>query len=248
MLKILEILRFFQYFFLLKKKIPQISNFSKKRNICTRRDSKECMYQVSSNSLHKRGFYSTLNVKKWLLFRAFGRNTMHFHISILFRFLCNKRCSKVIFRVLDEKNQPINMYYDAKWPKSASWPRDFRWPWPQKRSPLATDDAQICHRPESCRFIGCLCVYSRHLRRKGIKWKCQTFCVWPDLWRHRWPRGQIFKLYLKDLVQAFPLPFEFSPRLLVSEIDGGPLRPPPPPPPAEGRGRTRPSRARVKAL
>ena len=34
------------------------------------------------------------------------------------------------------------------------------------------------------------------------------------------------------------------PRLLVSEIDRGPLRPPPPPP-AEGRGRTRPSRARV---
>ena len=28
---------------------------------------------------------------------------MHFHIFILFRFLCNKRCSKVIFRVLDEK-------------------------------------------------------------------------------------------------------------------------------------------------
>ena len=91
---------FFFYFF---KKYPQISKFSKNRNICTRRDSKECMYQVSSNSLHKCGFYSTLNVKKWLLFRAFGRNTMHFHIFILFRFLCNKRCSKVIFRVLDEK-------------------------------------------------------------------------------------------------------------------------------------------------
>ena len=24
------------------------------------------------------------------------------------------------------------------------------------------DDAQMCHRPESCRFIGCLCVYSRN--------------------------------------------------------------------------------------
>ena len=28
---------------------------------------------------------------------------MQFHIFILFRFLCNKRCFKVMFRVLDEK-------------------------------------------------------------------------------------------------------------------------------------------------
>ena len=47
------------------------------------------------------------------------------------------------------------------------------------------------------------------LRRKGIKWKCQTFCVWPDLWRHRWPRSQIFQLHLKDLVQDSPLPVDF---------------------------------------
>ena len=62
-LKILKILRFFQHFFLFFNKSPKISKFSKNRNICTRRDPKECMYQVSSNSLHKRGFYSTLNVK-----------------------------------------------------------------------------------------------------------------------------------------------------------------------------------------
>ena len=51
---------FFYYFF---QKIPQNFKIFKNRNICTRRDSKECMYQVSSNSRHKRGFYSTLNVK-----------------------------------------------------------------------------------------------------------------------------------------------------------------------------------------
>ena len=54
--------------------------------------------EVSSNSLQKRCFYSILNVK----LAIFGRNTMQFHIFILFRFICNKRCSKVIFRVLDE--------------------------------------------------------------------------------------------------------------------------------------------------
>ena len=54
---------FFNIFFYFFKKSPKISKFSKNRNICTRRDSKECMYQVSSNSFHKCGFYSTLNVK-----------------------------------------------------------------------------------------------------------------------------------------------------------------------------------------
>ena len=28
---------------------------------------------------------------------------MNFNLFILFRFLCNKRCSKVIFRTLDKK-------------------------------------------------------------------------------------------------------------------------------------------------
>ena len=36
-----------------------------------------------------------------------------------------------------------------------------------------------------------------------------TFCVWPDLWRHRWHRSQLFQLHLKDLVRDSLLPFEF---------------------------------------
>ena len=70
-----------------------------------------------------------------------------------------------------------------------------------------------------------------------------TFCVWPDLWRHRWHRGQFFQLHLKDLVQYSLLKFEFFRHFywLPREMGGGggALRPP-----AEGRGRTRPSRAR----
>ena len=61
-LKILGICRFFQqFYFYFYKKSPK--NFEKKMNICTRRASKECMYQVSSHSLHKRCFDSILNVK-----------------------------------------------------------------------------------------------------------------------------------------------------------------------------------------
>ena len=54
---------FTTFFFIFFEKSPQISKFSKNRNICTRRDSKERMYYVSSNSLYKCGFYSTLNVE-----------------------------------------------------------------------------------------------------------------------------------------------------------------------------------------
>ena len=66
---------FFNILFLFLQKIAQISKFSKNQNTCTRRASKKCMYQVSSHSgtpqntnhrhhsLHKRCFYSILNVK-----------------------------------------------------------------------------------------------------------------------------------------------------------------------------------------
>ena len=62
--KIFEILRFniFYIYIFFFKNPPKFQIF-KNRNICTRRDSKECMYQVSSNYLQRRGFYSTLNVK-----------------------------------------------------------------------------------------------------------------------------------------------------------------------------------------
>ena len=52
----------FSTFFIFQK-IPANFKIFKKRNLWTRRHSKECMYQVSSNSLNKCGFYSTLNLK-----------------------------------------------------------------------------------------------------------------------------------------------------------------------------------------
>ena len=58
----MEMLMIFNIFFLFLQKIRPNFKTIKNRNICTRRASKECMYQVSSNSLHKRCFYSILNV------------------------------------------------------------------------------------------------------------------------------------------------------------------------------------------
>ena len=171
---------FLNIFYFFKKIPPKFQNFSKSRNICrTRKDFKECMYQVSSNSLIN-AVFTALWMWKWLLFRAYARKAMHFQIFVIFRFLCNKRCSKVIFRLLDE-NRPINMYYNAKWPKSATWPRDLRWPWPQKRSPRAKDDAQMCQRPESCRFRLLMRLFSEFCGGKGNKWKMSNIlCLtWP---------------------------------------------------------------------
>ena len=91
------------FFYFCKKKIPQVSKFSKNRNICARLASKECMYQVSSNTLQKRCFIVFWMWKIATFQGIWVYNTMHFHIFILFQFLCNKRCSKVIFRFLDEK-------------------------------------------------------------------------------------------------------------------------------------------------
>ena len=59
----LETLRFFQRFFFIFSKNSRKFKMFKKRNICNRRSSKECMFQVSSNFLQKRVFYSILNVK-----------------------------------------------------------------------------------------------------------------------------------------------------------------------------------------
>ena len=95
----------FQYFLSLQKIPPNFKIF-KNRNTCTRKSPKNCMYQVSRNSRHKRCFYTILNVKNgyfsgYLILDAMPCNSIY--PFILFRFLCNKHGSKVIFRVLDER-------------------------------------------------------------------------------------------------------------------------------------------------
>ena len=140
------------------------------------------------------------------------------------------------------------MYYDAKWPKSAIWPRDLRWPWPQKRSPRAKDDAQMCHRPESCRFIGCLCVYSRNFaeeRQKMENVKYFAFDLTCDVTDDL--EVKFLNFIWKISSRPFHCRLNFSPTSVCSRDRWGAATPPPPPP-AKGRGRTRPSRARVNVI
>ena len=73
------------------------------------------------------------------------------------------------------------------------------------------------------------------LRRKGIKWKRQTCCVWPDLWQSQVTLGSNFSTSSERFRPGLSIAcWIFPPRLLVTEIDGAAT-----PPPAEGRARTR---------
>ena len=152
---------------------------------------------------------------------------MHFHIFILFRFLCNKRCSNVIFRVLDEK-PTHNMYYDAKWPKSAIWPHDLRWPWPQKRSPRAKDDAQMSQTRIMSINRLLMRLFPAFCLGKALNGNVKHFVF--DLTCD--VTGDIEVKFLNLIWKISSRPFHcrlnFPLRLLVSEIDGGAATAPPP--------------------
>ena len=193
--------------------------------------------QVSSNSLHKCGFYSTLNVKNGYFFRTFGRNTMHFHIFILFRFLGNKRCSKVIFRVLYEK--PTHKHVLRR--QMTEIGNLTSWPQMTLTSEKVISGLGRCSDMSQTRIMSIhrllMRLFSEFCGGKAINGKCQTFCGWPDIWRHRWPWGQIFKTLSERSRPGLSIAvWIFSPCLLVSEIDGGRYAPPPPPQQRVGDG------------
>ena len=113
--RIFEILNFLKFeifqhfFFYFSTNPPKFQNVQKtgiyvlgesRKNVCAK-------FQVIP-------FINAVFIALWMWKMAtsqgIGRYTMHFHFSILFRFLCNKRCSKVIFRVLDEKQTNKRLY------------------------------------------------------------------------------------------------------------------------------------------
>ena len=159
---------------------------------------------------------------------------MPFHRFILLRFLCNKRCSKVIIRVLDEN--PTHKHMLRR--QMTEIGNLTSWPQMTLTSEWVTSGLGRCLDMSQTRIMSIhrllMRLFSEFCGGKAINGKCQTFCVWPDLWRHRWPRGQIFKLYLKDLVQASLLRVEsFRQSFGYGDRCGAT---PPPPPPSRGQG------------
>ena len=157
---------------------------------------------------------------------------MQFHIFILIRFLCHKRCSKVIFRVLDEKltHKHVLRRKMTEICNLTSWPQMIL---TSKKVAVGLErflDMSLIRTMSFHRLL--IRLFSEFCGGKAINGKCQTFRVWPDLWRHSWPRGRIFRLFLKDFLWASLLPVEFFPTSFgYRDRRGGPLRPP-----AEGGG------------
>ena len=175
---------------------------------------------------------------------------MQFHIFILFRFLCKKRCSKAVFRVLDEKSthKHVLRRQMTEIGNLTSWPQMTLTS--EKVNSGSGRFLDMCMSQTRIMSIGRLLMrlFSAFCGGKALNGNVKHF-VWPDLTcdltGDSGTPGQIFPLHLKDLVQGSPLPVDFfPPRLLVTEIGGGGGGYGPP---AEGRGRTRPSRARVKS-
>ena len=55
----------------------------------------------------------------------------------------------------------------------------------------------------------CLCLTSQFCSPMSPSPKCRTFWLWPDLWRHSWPRGQYNLFSLGSFSRAFKFRLNF---------------------------------------
>ena len=178
-LKSLEILRFFSTFILFLQKIP--SNFQ----ICKKKNGIYVLEKSLKNVCIKFQVIPFISVVfiafgmwKMSTFPGhFGGDTMQFHIFILFLFIYNKWCSEVLFRVLDEKptqKQVLRRQMDEIGNLTS-------WPHMTLTSEKVTSGKGRCLNMSQTwimpihRLLSAYAFILGILRRKGIKWKCQTF-------------------------------------------------------------------------
>ena len=163
---------------------------------------------------------------------------MQFHIFILFLFQCNKRCSNVIFRVLAEK--PTRKHVLRR--QMTEIGNLTSWPQMTLTSEKVTSGLGLgrCLDMSQTRIMSIhrllMRLFSEFCGGKAINGKCQTFCVWPDLWRHRWPRGQFFNFIWKISSRLLHCRLNFSATSFGYRDRWGAATPPPPPPPSRGQG------------
>ena len=55
----------------------------------------------------------------------------------------------------------------------------------------------------------CLCLTSQFCSPMSPSPKCRTFWLWPDLWRHSWPRGQYNLFSLNSFSRTFKCRLNF---------------------------------------
>ena len=171
---------------------------------------------------------------------------MHFHIFILFRFLCNKQCSKVIFRVLDEK--PTHKH--VLWRQMTEIGNLTSWPQMTLTSEKVTPGWGRCSDMSQTRIMSIhrllMRLFPAFCGGKALNGNVKHFVF--DLTCNVTgdPEVKFLNFIWKISSRPFHCRLNFPPTSVGFRDRWGAATAPPPPPPAEGRVRTRPSRARVK--
>ena len=116
--------------------------------------------------------------QKQALFTSLRDLTVIFRILFFARFWRFKKCFRVIFRVLCENLTHRKWYLQM----SVTLSMPIHWL--------------------------CLRLTSKFYSPMSPSPKSRKFWLWPDLWRHQWPPGQIFDLVRVVHVQGYRMAFE----------------------------------------
>ena len=155
--------------------------------------SHEFVYKISSRYLQKWLWYNIKHVKN----RHFSRHFATLPLFSEFCFLTDFDASKSVlgsFFAFFVKICPKNMYRSSK-SRIFFCLTFFTW-WPEmtltfimvtKHRKWYLQMSVTLSMPISWL---CLCLTSQFCSPMSPRLKCRTFWLWPDLWRHSWPRGQ----------------------------------------------------------
>ena len=152
----------------------------------------EYVHKISSRYLQKWLRYDIEHVKNRHFSRHFGTLPWFFELYFLTDFDASKSVLGSFFAFF-AKIWPKNMHRSSKSHFFCS--TFFTW-WPdmtltsimaEKHSKWYIQMSETLSMP-----IGwlCLCLTSQFCSPMSPNPKCRTFWLWPDLWRHSWPRDQ----------------------------------------------------------
>ena len=153
----------------------------------------ECVHKISSRYLQKWLKYDRKHVKN----RHFSRHFRTLPWFSEFYFLTDFDASKGVlgsFFAFFAKIWPKNMYRSSKSRNFFAWPFFTWWPEMTLTSIMVATHIKWCLQMSETLSMPiswlCLCSTSQFCLPMSPSPKCRTFWLWPDLWRHSWPRGQ----------------------------------------------------------
>ena len=172
--------------------------------------SHKYVYKISNWYLQKWLRYSIKHVKNRHFSRHFGTLPWFSEFCFLTDFDASKSDLGSFFAFF-AKIWPKNMYRSSKsrnffvWPFS---PGDLRWPWPVLWSQSTGNDTYMSVTLSMSIHWLCLRLTSKFYSPMSPSPESRKFWLWPDLWRHQWPPGQMFDLVRVVHVQGYRMAFE----------------------------------------